>query len=217
MSSDTTTSPSRPGHQPTISSMGSNGSRRLLMLHRPSNVTINSQQSSRYARHSIGGSDRRSNHLPVHQTTSTRRKPSILRRSWRIQQSAPPPPRVVPNTSQAEVFTPTPYPRVDMGVVDAEEPIAMRTRSCRQATPVFPAGQDEPIVRRTRSRIQRQANIVMPAMAAARRYPAVIFQYLVLPVLDKETGKILEYRQLRKDPRYAPIWNPSYANELGRL
>ena len=54
-------------------------------------------------------------------------------------------------------------------------------------------------------------------MAAARRYPAAIFQYLALPVLDKETGKLLEYRQLQKDPRYAPIWNPSYANDLGRL
>ena len=54
-------------------------------------------------------------------------------------------------------------------------------------------------------------------MAAARRYPAAIFQYLALPVLDKETGKLLEYRQLRKDPRYAPIWNPSYANKLGRI
>ena len=54
-------------------------------------------------------------------------------------------------------------------------------------------------------------------MAAVRRYPAAIFQYLALPVLDKETGKLLEYRQLRKDPRYTPIWNPSYANELGRL
>ena len=62
-----------------------------------------------------------------------------------------------------------------------------------------------------------QANIVTPTMAAARRYPAAIFQYLALLVLDKETGKLLEYRQLRKDPRYVPIWNPSYANELGQL
>ena len=75
--------------------------------------------------------------------------------------------------------------------------------------PVPPTGQEEPIARRTRSQIQRQANIVTPAMAASRRYPADIFQYHALPVLDKETGKILEYRQLQKYPRYAPIWNPS--------
>ena len=104
-----------------------------------------------------------------------------------------------------------------MGVVDDEEPIAMRTRLHRQVMPVPPAGQEEPVARRTRSRIQRQANIVTPAMAASCRYPAAIFQYLALPVLDKETGKLLEYRQIQKDKRYAPIWNPSYANELGQL
>ena len=54
-------------------------------------------------------------------------------------------------------------------------------------------------------------------MAAARRYPAAIFQYLALPVLDKETGKLLEYRQVRNNPIYSPIWNPSYANKLGGL
>ena len=104
-----------------------------------------------------------------------------------------------------------------MGVVDDDEPIVMRTRSHRQATPVPLAGQDEPISRRKRSRLQCQANIVTPAMADASRYPAAIFQYLALPVLDKETGKLLEYRQLQKDPRYAPICNPSYSNKLGRL
>ena len=80
-----------------------------------------------------------------------------------------------------------------------------------------PAIQEEPIARRTRSQTQSQANIFTPARAAACRYPAAIFQYLALPVLDKETGKILEYRQLRKDPRCAPIWNTSYTNELGQL
>ena len=93
----------------------------------------------------------------------------------------------------------------------------MRTRLQRQMMPRPPEIQEEPIAIRTRSQTQSQANIVTPARAAACRYPAAIFQYLALPVLDKETGKLLEYRQLRKDPRYAPIWNPSYANKLGRL
>ena len=78
-----------------------------------------------------------------------------------------------------------------MGVVDDEEPIAMRTRLHRQVMLVPPAGQEEPISRRTWSKIQRQANIVTPSMASAQRYPATIFQYLALPVLHKETGKIL--------------------------
>ena len=108
----------------------------------------------------------------LHHTTSTRHNPSILRRSRRIQQSANPPPRVVPNTRQAEVFNPTPAPRVDMGAVDAEEPIVMRMRSRRQAMPVPPSDQEKPIYRWKQSRIQLQSNIVTPAMAAARRYPA---------------------------------------------
>ena len=101
---------------------------------------------------------------------------------------------MVPYTRQAKVLTPTPAPRVDIEVVDDEEPIFMRTRSQIQVMPVPLAGQEEPIARRTRSRIQRQSNIVTLAMSAARCYPAAIFQYLALPVLDKETGKPLEYR-----------------------
>jgi hypothetical protein len=38
-----------------------------------------------------------------------------------------------------------------------------------------------------------------------------------LAVLDRESGKLLEHRQLRKDPRYKTVWDRSYANELGRL
>jgi hypothetical protein len=38
-----------------------------------------------------------------------------------------------------------------------------------------------------------------------------------LAVLDRDSGKLLENRQLRKDPRYKTVWDRSYANELGRL
>ncbi len=38
-----------------------------------------------------------------------------------------------------------------------------------------------------------------------------------LAVLDRESGKLLEHCQLRKDPRYKSVWDRSYANELGRL
>jgi hypothetical protein len=36
-------------------------------------------------------------------------------------------------------------------------------------------------------------------------------------VLDHETGKFLEHRQLRRDPKHKAIWDTSYANEIGRL
>jgi hypothetical protein len=38
-----------------------------------------------------------------------------------------------------------------------------------------------------------------------------------LSVLDPSTGKFLEHRELRRDPRYKTTWDTSYANELGRL
>jgi hypothetical protein len=41
--------------------------------------------------------------------------------------------------------------------------------------------------------------------------------FLVHTILDEETGKILEYRQLAKQPKYKEEWTKSYANELGRL
>ena len=36
-------------------------------------------------------------------------------------------------------------------------------------------------------------------------------------VLDEESGKVLEYRNLRKHPRYSEDWSISSANEFGRL
>ena len=38
-----------------------------------------------------------------------------------------------------------------------------------------------------------------------------------MPVLNETSGQSLQYRQLRKHPKFAHIWNTSYANELGRL
>ena len=35
--------------------------------------------------------------------------------------------------------------------------------------------------------------------------------------MDEDTGEMLEFRQLRKHPKYKKIWDTSYANELGRL
>ena len=35
--------------------------------------------------------------------------------------------------------------------------------------------------------------------------------------MDVDTGEMLEFRQLRKHPKYKKIWDTSYENELGRL
>ena len=41
--------------------------------------------------------------------------------------------------------------------------------------------------------------------------------HLAFAVIDEETGKALEYRDLIKLEKYKNVWEMSYANELGRL
>ena len=74
-----------------------------------------------------------------------------------------------------------------------------------------------PIYRRTRSQTTAMDNIITLAQAAKRRYPAHFLQSLELPVFDKTSEQLLQYRQLCKHPKFLHIWNTSYANELGRI
>ena len=61
------------------------------------------------------------------------------------------------------------------------------------------------------------ASAITPVQASQRRYSAKFLQSLAMPALDKNPGQLLQYRQLHKRPKFAHIWNTSYANELGRL
>ena len=45
----------------------------------------------------------------------------------------------------------------------------------------------------------------------------IVSDLLAAPVMDEETGEMLEFRQLRSHPKYKKIWDTYYANELGRL
>ena len=72
-----------------------------------------------------------------------------------------------------------------------------------------------PIYRRTRSQTANMDSAITPAQAAQQRYLAKFLQSLAMPVLDKTSGQALQYRQLHKHPKFAHIWNTSYANELG--
>ena len=38
-----------------------------------------------------------------------------------------------------------------------------------------------------------------------------------LVVMDAETGKVLNYRQLRQSPKHKETWNKTYTSEFGRL
>jgi hypothetical protein len=41
--------------------------------------------------------------------------------------------------------------------------------------------------------------------------------HLAMAVMDKDTGKLLNYRQLMKSPKYKKAWSLSAANEFGQL
>ena len=94
--------------------------------------------------------------------------------------------------------------RKPLGVLQpAAQPVAYRTRA--KMTKQKPQPED-PIASRTRSKTQSEDVI-----------SAVVQELLACSVLDADTGEMLEFRQLRRHPKYKKIWDTYYSNELGRL
>jgi len=52
-----------------------------------------------------------------------------------------------------------------------------------------------------------------PRSAATRQFPHDVLS----AILDTDTGELLEYRHLIKNPKYCTIWKNAYGKELGRL
>ena len=150
--------------------------------------------------------------------THTRHR-SILHPMRHPHEYLPPdaPTRVaIPKTHTPPILTPQPY------IASQDEPIARRTRS-RFPTVICPPPRvnkttdTAPIATRTHSQTAAMASVITPAQATQRQYTAKFLQSLEMSVLDETYGQSLQYRQLRKKPKFAHIWNTSYANELGRL
>ena len=53
--------------------------------------------------------------------------------------------------------------------------------------------------------------------AAARQYPLAFMYKWAQSVLDDDTGDLLEYQQLIKNPKYREVWSKSFAKEIRRL
>ena len=146
-------------------------------------------------------------------------KRSILIPMRRTHEDRPPgalPSVVIPKPHASP--KPTPQPTI----ISQYEPIARRTRSrlptVDQPPPrVHKTTDTSPIAKRTHSQTAAMASVVTPAQAAQQRYPAKFLQSLARPILDEPSGQLLQYRQLRKHPKFVHIWNTSYANELGHL
>ena len=56
-----------------------------------------------------------------------------------------------------------------------------------------------------------------PKALSQRRFPITIINAVINAVLDKDTGELMEYRRLMKNPKYRPLYRNSYAKELGCL
>ena len=53
--------------------------------------------------------------------------------------------------------------------------------------------------------------------ASARQYPLAFLNKWAQAVLDDDTGDLLEYRQLIKNPKYKGVWSRLFAKEIRRL
>jgi len=54
---------------------------------------------------------------------------------------------------------------------------------------------------------------VTPRNLSHRKFPMEMLN----AVLDEDTGELLEYRHLMRNPKYRELWGKSYGDELGRL
>jgi hypothetical protein len=90
-------------------------------------------------------------------------------------------------------------------IVQDTDSIASRIKERRQnpvIVPVSMAPEPQSIAERVAERQRMQQPVQLE---------------IAMPVLDQETGKLLEYRQLLVHPRYKDVWNRSAADEFGRL
>ena len=85
-----------------------------------------------------------------------------------------------------------------------EQPIATCTQS-QQFTPTsipYNPQQDAPVASHTRSRL-RTAHLLTPTRAQVMAENHLAHHHVGFPVLDKETGKLLNYGQLKIHPLYS--------------
>ena len=55
---------------------------------------------------------------------------------------------------------------------------------------------------------------VNPQMAASRKYPIQFLCDYANAVIDNETGEIMEYRHLLKDPKHRERWQRLFSKEI---
>jgi hypothetical protein len=142
------------------------------------------------------------NQMPLHTHT-----PRVhVEASPRVHIAAPPrvqvnaPPRVQFNIEGNKEIHPDTSPAPPRLIVTSPKPIL------KQPT-IIPS---ESIADRVKQRRKMPSSSIAKRVAQQRRESAK-------PVLDFDTDKLLEYRQLLRDPKHKEIWTKAGANEFGRL
>ena len=99
--------------------------------------------------------------------------------------------------------------------VDDQDPISRRTRSRKsnQTGNILKMAY-EPISQRTRSKTFEK-KYTKPSHS--RALATHLFTRMANSVLEHETGKQLNYGQLRKHPKLQETWKTSFSKEMGRL
>ena len=103
-------------------------------------------------------------------------------------------------------------PTIDEPGIIASSPKIART----SLNPPQPMDTNDSIASRVKARLRGQATPEPEPSSIAERV-AQRRRELANPVLDEETGQMLQYRQLIRHPRFKEAWNISAANEFGRL
>ena len=99
--------------------------------------------------------------------------------------------------------------------VDDQEPISTRTRSRKSnQTGSILKMASEPISQRTRTKTFEQKYTIP---SHSRELATHFLTRMANSVLEHETGKKINYGQLRKHPRLQETWKTSFSNEMGRL
>ena len=138
--------------------------------------------------------------------TVSHRKPVAQQRPRVLDLPTAPPNMNVPhNAEPPRVEEPMEFPRVENDGVEH-----LRAEPPSPTVPVpFESIAERVKNRRRQPEPEEQQSIAQRVAARRREFAA--------PVLDVDTGKLLEYRALLKHPKFKKAWSISAANEFGRL
>jgi hypothetical protein len=114
-----------------------------------------------------------------------------------------PSPRVSTDHKESECLHP-PTPRVDMN------------RRHNQGMPPV-ARNNDPTVDAMLTMMELSNQPITPQRLASRQFPLQFLHEVAGAVMDVETGDMLEYRHLVKNPKYRETWSKAFGKEIGRL